>query len=181
MGSRSKSITSQPVVVTEKTVQRSFFDRFKPYIAAPNIKMYDEYESDIIVLNRLMYVHEYEIKLSRADFKNDFKKSGTCFTGEFLTRRDGKKVKVYKKKSKHDFLVDGHGPNRFSYVFQHGMIDKSEIPPEFGIVTFKELRGKLLFSIDRQAKMLHNEKADHHKLLQVCRSLSFKAFNSMKR
>ena len=85
------------------------------------------WESDILLVTKSMYAYEFEIKISRSDFKNDFK----------------------HKKQKHLFLegktdVDNYGrkihggPNYFYYVCPENMVEASEVPDYAGLIYVKE-------------------------------------------
>ena len=71
--------------------------------------------------------HEYEIKLSRADFKADFRKSRRRF-------RDGRRI----EESKHELLAGGGPgcPHRFSFLTPQGLLQVGAIPPYAGLVEF---------------------------------------------
>ena len=61
---------------TEKKIQ----DRLRMYFMSPNTKKYEitnlyvyGWESDYLAITKSMVAYEVEIKVSRPDFKNDFK------------------------------------------------------------------------------------------------------------
>ena len=83
-----------------------------------------DWEADILLIDALGYTHEIEIKLSKADFKNDFKKLYThSTTGErFL---------------KHDKISCGdYAFNSFSFLIPMGLIPQEDIPKHCGIIEF---------------------------------------------
>lgn len=60
--------------LTEAQVQIGVFNHLQHKIIAPNIELFYTGEMDVCSVMNSNLVCEYEIKLSRADFKKDFKK-----------------------------------------------------------------------------------------------------------
>lgn len=85
-------------------------------LMAPNIFLFDNYESDFIAVTNSGYIREFEIKLSLNDFYNDAKKENR-YTGQ----------------TKYDFLLSGKGPCEFYYIFPEGLIPFDKIPEWAGI------------------------------------------------
>jgi superfamily II DNA or RNA helicase len=72
------------------------------------------YEMDVFKLNDRGWITEYEIKISRADFKKDFSKSRQKYLFEDKSF-DSRYTTVTTKK--HDQLITGEcKPNRFYFV-----------------------------------------------------------------
>ncbi|RMZ59203.1 hypothetical protein D1632_06020 [Chryseobacterium nematophagum] len=83
-----------------------------------------DWEADILIINADGLSHEIEIKLSKSDFKNDFKKSYTnTVTGEKFLKHD--------KISCGDYVC-----NEFSFLIPMGMVEHSLIPEHCGIIEF---------------------------------------------
>tara|TARA_B100002049_G_scaffold145952_1_gene108415 strand:+ start:6646 stop:7128 length:483 start_codon:yes stop_codon:yes gene_type:complete len=102
-------------------------------------------ESDVASILKSGYVVEYEVKISRSDFKADAKKS---------------KWRYY------DMRIEKGIPNYFWYVCPEGMIDVSEIQDFAGLAYYKD--GEI--TIIKKAKILHRYKHDILKLLtKFCR------------
>jgi hypothetical protein len=103
---------------TEYTIQKSLMSYYLSVqcIAVPNTKaLWKRQESDLVILTPCRVVHEFEIKLTRADFKSDFKKI-----------------------SKHKRLTNKTCPvNKFSYVCPEGLITKDMIPQYSGLIYIK--------------------------------------------
>lgn len=127
---------TQPVNSKELT-QRIYWKIYGSYFPiVPNVYIYN-WESDILAVNiNSKYITEYEIKISKSDFKADF-----------------------KKKNKHQLLTSKNKkescPNYFYYVSPPGLIDKKDIPDYAGLIEI----GKEVKYIKR-AKLLHNKKSD---------------------
>ena len=126
------------------------------------------WESDSLAITKSKYAYEFEIKISRADFKNDFKHKkmkhqmleGTyqLFGDEFLG--DGKMSLTDK-------------PNYFYYVVPENLIAVEEIPTYAGLVYVKpryNREGKIYWydaNVVKEAPKLHKEKINeaHLKLM----------------
>lgn len=102
----------------------------------------DRYEMDVMRLNQKGMVTEYEIKISKADFKNDAKKGGNFF-GKMTTKYG----KYEEGKSK---------CNRFYYVVPKDLISVSELPKFAGLIYFYEDTNK--FEIVKNAPLMHKRK-----------------------
>lgn len=110
------------------------------YPIVPNSYIYD-WESDMLAINKINgYVTEYEIKISRSDFKNDFTKS-----------------------KKHQLISDTYSynfnskfvPNYFYYVTPPGLIDKIELPDYAGLIEIGIMKPRIV----KKAPKLHKLKA----------------------
>ena len=110
------------------------------YPIVPNSYIYD-WESDLLAINKVNgYITEYEIKISRGDFKNDF-----------------------KKEKKHKLISDCHEykfeskliPNYFYYVTPPGLIDKKELPEYAGLIEIGVMKPRIV----KKAPKLHKIKA----------------------
>jgi hypothetical protein len=120
------------------------------------------WETDFLVVQRNSeYCYEIEIKVSRSDFFNDFKKvdkhsilkGGTYMKIKYRYTKDpdtGKRInEKYYEPEKWDYR-----PNKFYYCVPEGLIKKEEVPDyaglmyatPMGIITVKE------------AKFIHKEK-----------------------
>ena len=85
---------------------------------------HSDWEADILIINKDGFSHELEIKLSKADFKNDFKK-------KYQNQKTQEKFLKHDKISCGDYLC-----NQFSFLLPQGMIDATEIPKHCGIIEF---------------------------------------------
>lgn len=85
---------------------------------------HSDWEADILIINEQGISHEIEIKFSRADFKNDFKKQY-------------QNTQTKEKFLKHDKISCGDYPcNYFSFLIPQGMLESQEIPENCGIIEF---------------------------------------------
>jgi hypothetical protein len=82
----------------------------KQILVTPNISLY-RWESDLIGVTGAGFCHEYEIKISKSDFKVD------------------------AKKSKHWYLKKGmQCCNYFWYVCPENMVSKEDVPDHAGLI-----------------------------------------------
>ena len=111
-----------------------------------NLNVYD-WESDVLKITKSGYAYEFEIKISRADFKNDFK----------------------HKKKKHTLLESKESsskiPNYFYYVVPEGLINDEEIPEHAGLIYVLGNiigNGRVYYQFQeiKKAPKLHSNKID---------------------
>lgn len=91
------------------------------------------WESDVLILTKSHYWYEVEIKVSRADFKNDLKH----------------KSKKFIRLSDED---DTDKPNYFYYAVPEGLIKPEEVPSYAGLIYMHGSRPEIV----KQAPKLHN-------------------------
>ena len=136
------------------------------------------WEADVLRIRRNGMVYEYEVKTTRSDYFNDFKKE---FGGIWTPLRN-----------KHKELAEGKRDcNRFFFVVPKNLIKKDEVPPYAGLIYYEErgeygyfteiLQGKLIkkkFPIDYEAiarklsfreNGLRTKHRNHHEELAMLR------------
>jgi len=116
-------------------------------------------ECDVLSISKADYIYEYEIKISRADFKKDFiKEKHTHIINEKYTRtRKGELV----------YLL----PNYFNFVTPRDLISIDEVPDYAGLIYMNEDSS---FTIVKKPKLLHKTKANEAFIRQVAHNLSCK-------
>lgn len=128
-----------------------------------------DWEADLFIVDEFGNSHEIEIKFSKSDFKNDFKKFYTNhFTGE--------------KFLKHDKICCGdYVCNQFSFLLPMGMIKHKDIPEHCGIIEFYHDVDKweTTFQIIREPKKIHEE--NYWKLVDKDLMLRKMALNLIQR
>lgn len=115
------------------------------------------YEMDVFRLLNSGMLYEYEIKISRADFKNDFKKG-----------------------SKHALMANKKGDaNRFFFVTPTGLVHKNEVPEYAGLIEFHiDEDGEPGFlHLIKNAKLIHNQKRPDSFYKSIAHKLSFRERN----
>jgi hypothetical protein len=94
-------------------------------IVIPNFHLNGGWEMDLCRITPAGVVYEYEIKISRADYFQDFKKGYDSFGGHVV-------------KNKHDLLKWGElDVNRFFFVLPEGLVKLDELPSYAGLITYK--------------------------------------------
>lgn len=118
-----------------------------------NLNVYD-WESDVLKITKSGYAYEFEIKISRSDFKNDFK----------------------HKKKKHLLLESKDNstkmPNYFYYVVPEGLVTEEEVPEYAGLIyvhatVISDSRVYYQFQEIKAAPRLHGNKIDEDSLKLV--------------
>jgi hypothetical protein len=117
-----------------------------------NIYLFGNYEMDIMSVNKSGMVLEYEVKISRSDFKVDAKK---------------RKFKVFSRE------FEKRMPNYFSYVCPSGLINVDEIPEYAGLYY---VNGEIIKEV-KKPKRLHIKLHSKSLILaKVCRIYSERHF-----
>lgn len=157
---------------TEQSIQKCLNGFFASWKYNVNNLYVFPWESDKLLWTKSGYIYEFEIKISRADYKNDFKHKvdkhiilGSPFTKEKYLPE----IYEWYEKNKHIYAsVDDYAktnsryridsyklPNYFYYAVPKGMIDIDEVPEYAGLIW---IEGEHLFSIKKKAPCLHKEK-----------------------
>lgn len=124
------------------TILRSHYNQGYTY-RLNNIFIYgNDWESDFFCVDDEGYASEFEIKISRADFKGDFKKY---------------KHLLFRKMNKRGLLM----PNKFYYVVPDGMVSPDDIPRYAGLIYVVGSHLKVV----RRAPYLHKEKRDYRRII----------------
>lgn len=116
-------------------------------------------ECDVISVSKSDYIYEYEIKISRQDFKRDFlKEKHNHILNENFT---------YMRGSEQLWRVC----NYFNYVVPNGLVSIEEVPHYAGLIYVLE---DFSFQIAKKPKLLHKVKADLGFIRQLAHNLSCK-------
>jgi hypothetical protein len=109
---------------------------------------HSDWEADILVVDVEGFSHEFEIKYSKNDFRNDFKK-------KYENAATKEKFLKHDKISCGDYIC-----NRFSFLLPMGMIDPEKIPEHCGIIEFYHNPDtwETTFYEVRKPKEVHEEK-----------------------
>jgi len=123
-------------------------------IMIPNFFMY-MYEMDCFkLIPKTQFVIEYEIKISRADYFNDFKKN----------------YKPYQRPAlyKHQELAAGRAANRFFFIVPTGLVSSEEVPHYAGLMYYD---GEKIIT-QKPAPLIHKREFEDYKSLAT--SLSWR-------
>lgn len=106
-----------------------------------------DWEADILLIDADGHSHEIEIKLSKSDFKNDFKKF-------YINHHTGQKFLKHEKIGCGDFACNAH-----SFLLPMGMIAENKIPKHCGIIEFyhDEDNWETSFRVMRQPSKIHQD------------------------
>lgn len=132
---------------TQRSLKRFFRTRYQ--LMVPNAVWY-ETEMDMACVRNSGFLDEFEIKMSRSDFKADFKKT-------HRHRKEDSDEPNWKvvAGNKHDMLQDGIGlPNNFYFVLKEGIATSEEVPDKYGLIWITE-KG---INVEREATRLHKRK-----------------------
>lgn len=125
-------------------------------VVLPNATAVYRWEADLLAITKAYYVHEYEVKLSLADFKADF-----------------------RKKVKHKILDGGYSwfkPNYFWYAVGFDL-DVALLPPYAGLLTITINGDKISINTVKVAPRLHTKKLHDKARNSLARWLSYKLKN----
>ena len=124
-------------------------------------------EMDLFGLRKSGYLDEVEIKLSAADFKNDFKKK--------LGIKEGKR---YRKVLKHTALPEGLTLcNRFSFLIPHTIVKSCEIPEYAGLLIINSLGW---IEERKKAPLLHKNKISDGLKFDLARKMQYRYWKLKK-
>lgn len=116
-------------------------------------------ECDVVSVSSSGYIYEYEIKISRGDFRKDFIKEKHEYMAE------GKSTRMRKGE------VQYLSPSYFSFVVPEGLVQPDEVPEYAGLIYMSE-RGT--FEVVKKAPLLHKEKATDKFVRQLAHNLTCK-------
>lgn len=163
-----KKSTAPTAPWTERSVQDATYIHcaIKNHeIINPNSKLFD-WESDLISVTKSGFIHEFEIKITRADFKQDAKKRrATLLCNPEVKGYWGSRVCAR--------------PNYFWYVVPKGLITHDEVPEYAGLIyAMKPVVGHHLYfnttRLIKEAKRIHSEKATEADRRQLARSMTLR-------
>jgi len=116
-------------------------------------------ECDVISVSKSDYIYEYEIKISRADYKKDF-----------IKEKHSQMIS-----ENHTKIVKGEmmylSPNYFNFITPRGLISLEEVPEYAGLIYINE---DLTFDIIKKPLLLHKNKATPQFIRKLAHNLSCK-------
>lgn len=110
-------------------------------------------ETDLMTITNANFIYSFEIKISKGDFKNDFK---------------NKKYKHSRLKESKIVAKTTGIPNYFYFVVPEGLIDLRSIPEYAGIIYINE---KDEIEIKKKAPRLHTKKCSTRLLRRILMTL----------
>lgn len=148
-------------------------------IIAPNIEIFYTGEMDVCSIMKTGMVCEYEIKLSRADFKADFKKEHKHPV--FHKRLEGIDHELKSGYSgAYVYRVEYTAPNFYYYVVPKNLIKVEEIPVYAGLITFPPNN---IFAMEtvKRAKKLHNNPISPEKMSLITEKLMWRCWSAKQK
>ena len=180
MGIRYNSAPLKSEPLTEQTIQRRLNYIFSSWKYNVDGLFVFEWESDKLIWTKTGYIYEFEIKISRADFKNDFKNKkekhiilkGPTEEERFMpsfyqsyewnkhlyNSIDDCKARI---KPGDSHLIESHKkPNYFYYAVPERLIQPEEVPEYAGLIyILKEYHyERQSYVIVKKAPFLHKQK-----------------------
>lgn len=120
-------------------------------------------ECDVLSISKADFIYEYEVKVSRSDFKADFKKP------KHMLINEGKYIKESNKKGIKQvwYLV----PNYFYFVVPENLISIEEVPIYAGLIYVNE---RMIFNTVKKAPIIHKTKASNDFIRDLSHQLTCK-------
>ena len=135
--------------MTAKDIQRAIIrERYARNTTLPNYTPRNWFECDVFEVTAAGYFVEYEVKISKSDFRADAEKA--------------KGFDAFNLERKHDLLSvsDMRGPSRFYFVTPENLIDEQELPPWAGLIIAHQEGRKTYLHTRRPAPQLHRIKLE---------------------
>lgn len=163
--------------MTEAQIQNALYEHLlrKAKLACPNYTTPDWWEADLWVLSPAGYATEYEVKCTKADFKNDALKTGDRWAVRRAQKAGLPLLTKHQRLEQHD----PKGPSRFYFVCPRGLITEADLPPWAGLIEIGVYRGGLTPSFTRLAPQLHRQKVQD-KVINHCRSVFYYRFWNLR-
>ena len=116
-------------------------------------------ECDVISVSKSDYIYEYEIKISRADYKKDF-----------IKEKHSQMIR-----ENHTKIVKGEmiylSPNYFNFITPRGLISLEEVPEYAGLIYIND---DFTFEVIKKPLLLHKTKASPEFIRKLAHNLSCK-------
>ena len=154
--------------ITEQVIQAKLMfwimHEKKHFCVVPNATNVFWWECDILSMTYAHLLHEFEIKLSKADYKKDFQKY---------------KHSVFGDKSQWaDEIGYARSPSYFWFVTYGVRIDPPEYAGWIGLLGDPEKPTTLRIDVRKEAPRLHKQKPTQKQMLSMGRSLAFRLTNT---
>lgn len=146
-------------------------------IVVPNYFL-GRFEADLLKITRAGLFTEYEIKVSRADFKKDAEKGADLYQGWQLPT-----VTV----NKHEYIRAGKHVHRFYFVVPDGLVDPAEVPAGFGlIIAYMQINHRtqlpqIYFRIAKVSKLFPAIKCSQEQYRHIATNLCIKLASAKER
>jgi hypothetical protein len=137
-------------------------ERHSRNFCLPNYTPRKWWECDVFEVTESGYFREYEIKISRSDFRADKDKIKSRWDGHLGIF--GESVTTVKQQE----IGKTHGPRQFWYVCPEGLIKVEEVPQWAGLIHMMRNSSSRLSEWEiKRAPNLHSEKFDEKRMLHA--------------
>jgi len=135
------------------------------------------WESDVYAITKKGYAVEFEVKISKADFKKDFEKEKHLhFKGIGVSERKYIRGYGFQETGKMKVLPNRGMPSRFYYVCPTDLIKVEEIPKYAGLIYVDtEYYG---IEIVKTAPRIHSEKVEESIYKYLCKKMSWRLYKA---
>lgn len=130
MGIRRKSEPVTAEIIIDGYCNRVLREKVQNRVY-PNIYL-GKWEADILEITKAGYLYEFEVKISRRDFKIDASKTET----------------YGRRRRKYDVLKAGERVNYFSYIVPEGLIAPEEVPEWAGLIYARSYKARVCVGFD---------------------------------
>lgn len=150
-------MTTHAPLTADQIAAKLIANRYHRAFTLPCYTPVNWWECDVFEITKSGYFREYEIKISRADFKADAKK-------EVAEIRDYRGKVRREAASKHALLEDRspRGPVQFWFVVPAGLVELHEVPRWAGLIEIRQGEGRWRGTIGeherKKAPRLHKQK-----------------------
>ncbi|UYD60039.1 hypothetical protein OPFAMLBM_00018 [Aeromonas phage avDM12-TAAL] len=164
--------------MTESDVQKAIgrtpeFQKRYDLIVPNCYTLYDN-EADLFCLRPSGLCDEIEIKVSKADFKADAKKSVRIF--EKLEKPTLYRTHKMTRKTKREALEAGDMSNYFWYAVPEGLISPDDVPTWAGLIY---IRPDGWAKVVKSAKRLHKQPLHPAECYKTARKMNYKYWNKV--
>lgn len=159
--------------MTEQQLQHIIWEKLckSLRLVVPNWSPEDWFECDVWGVTNAGMAWEFEIKVTRSDFRKDASKApGSLFTGGHRVLRTTQDCK-YSRLASGDY----RGPNNFVYVAPRGIIPREEVPVWAGLWEFVPGEGleKVL-----KAQRLHKSPVSEREVERARTAIYYRYWNA---
>lgn len=151
-----------PINLHEVTYALSIHFKHHEIMAYNTYALQARLEADFLSVTKSGYVHEVEMKVSKNDFKADFKK----VSGNSL---------------KHDLIKSGKLANYFWFCTPLNLLDLNDIPDYCGLIEFYiGKQNKIQLLVRRNAPKIHANKVKDSVKTAILRSMYYRAWATQR-
>lgn len=154
--------------MTEKQIQNALWTHLNDKGHRPVISNFTPpmwWECDMFSVTGAGYAQEFEIKVTKSDFKADASKTKRFYERGWTPRL-----------SKHELLQtkSADGPSRFAYVVPEGLVAPTDIPDWAGLLEAYVYRKRIRIKVTKKAPVLHQHKVSDEVVEKIWKSFMWR-------